>query len=135
MQKIKESVDMSKRAFEIDIESPVFNDLLRILNQAIQKSMVNIYEEKFQAGEITLKLTTEITDNFEDKQRVDEFGDVVNETYKYKTPVFDYKVTTKFLKKYTNEGKYAEKKELRFDGEKFVVEPLKLSDQISIEEI
>ena len=60
MIKIDEKVDLSRKALEIDIESPIFNSMLHDLNLEIKRVIEKVYNEEFENGEISLKLKLDI---------------------------------------------------------------------------
>lgn len=136
MFKISENVDLSKKVLDIDIESPVFSEMLNNLNEEIQRTIKKVYDKEFESGEISLKLTIEIPKAFKTFPKTNEFGEIVNETYSFRAPKFDHKITTTLKKQFKQEGSYAEEREVQFEGGKFVVAPVKLKDpQMSIEDI
>lgn len=136
MHKISENVDLSKKVLDIDVESPVFGEMLDNLNEEIQRTIKKVYDKEFESGEISLKLTIEIPKAFKTFAKADEFGEIVNETYSYRAPKFDHKITTTLKKQFKQEGTYAEEREVQFEDGKFVAIPVKLKDpQMSIDDI
>lgn len=125
MQKVDERIDLSKRVLEIDIDSPVFNCLLKDLNSEIQRCVKKVYEEEFEVGEITIKLSIEIPEAYKTIPRVDEFGEIINDTYRYRQPRFEHKVTSTLKKQYRQEGIYQEERDVKFEDGKFVAVPIK----------
>jgi hypothetical protein len=133
MKKVNENIDLSKRVLTIDIDSAVFSSLLGDLNGEIQRVIKKVFEGEFESGEISVKLNIEIPDAFKTYARTDDFGDLVNETYKYRRPSFEHKVTSTLKKKYEQKGEFGGEREVVFlDGE-FVARPLK-QEQMSIED-
>lgn len=131
MEKVSEKVDLSKKVLEIDIESPVFKCMLHDLNKEIKRVIEKVYDEEFEAGEITVKLALMIPNGYKEYPRVDEFGDASFETYKYRRPHFEHKVSTTLKKQYKQEGIYSEEKEVRFKDGHYVVVPI-IEPQMSI---
>lgn len=125
MQKVDERVDLSKKVLEIDVDSPVFDCLLKDLNSEIQRCVKKVYEEEFEAGEITIKLSIEIPEAYKTIPRVDEFGEVINDTYRCRQPRFEHKVTSTLKKQYKQEGIYQEERDVKFEDGKFVAVPIK----------
>lgn len=127
MIKIDEKIDLSKRVLDIDINSPIFAGMLDDLNKEIQRVIQNVYEGKFASGEISLKLDLKIVSGFEEMPRVDEYGEMITETYKYKKPDFEHKITSTLKQQYKQEGSYSERKEVVWDeiDKKFIVKPIK----------
>lgn len=126
MNKISERIDLSKKVLDIDIESPVFKCLLHDLDMEIQRVIKQVYDEKFEGGEITLKLGIELPIAYENIPVSDPVtGDMVNETYRYRKPVFEHKVTTTLKKQFKNEGIFDEKRDIQFQDGRFVAVPIK----------
>lgn len=125
MLKIDEKVDMSKKVLEIDIESPIFNSMLHDLNLEIKRVIEKVYDEEFEGGEISLKLKLNIKDEFKEYPRENEFGEVINETYKYRKPYFEHAVATTLKKQYKQEGLYSEEKEVKYIDGEYIVVPLR----------
>ncbi|MFR1907538.1 MAG: chromosome segregation protein SMC [Clostridium neonatale] len=119
--------DLSKRVLDIDINSPIFAGMLDDLNKEIQRVIQNVYEGKFASGEISLKLDLKIVSGFEEMPRVDEYGEMITETYEYKKPDFEHKITSTLKQQYKQEGSYSERKEVVWDeiDKKFIVKPIR----------
>lgn len=134
MIKVNEKVDYSRSVLDIDIQSPVFQEMLDNLNMEIQRTIKKVYDKDFQGGEITLKLNIEIPEAYKYFPKTDEFGEMTEETYKYRQPNFKHAVTTTLKKQFKQEGIYNAEKEvvLNTDG-KFVVVPLE-NPQMSIDD-
>ncbi len=131
MIKIDEKIDLSKKVLEIDIESPIFNTMLHDLNLEIKRVIEKVYDEEFETGEISLKLKLNIKDEYKEYPKVDHFGDVINETYKYRKPYFEHQVSTTLKKQYKQEGVYTEEKEVKFEDGQYIVAPI-MDPQISL---
>jgi hypothetical protein len=126
MQKVSENVDLSAKVLEIDIESEIFESMLRDLNLEILRCIKNVYDEKFEAGEISLKLNIELPTAYETFQKADkETGEILNETFKYRKPNFEHKITTTLKMQYKQDGGYTDRREVRFEDGKFVAVPVK----------
>ena len=127
MIKIDEKRDLSKMVLDIDINSPIFAGMLDDLNKEIQRVIQNVYEGKFASGEISLKLDLKIVSGFEEMPKVDEYGEMITETYKYKKPDFEHKITSTLKQQYKQEGSYSEKNEVVWDekDKKFIVKPIR----------
>ena len=124
MKKVEENVDLSKQVLEIDIESPVFNSMLHDTNQEIKRVMQKVYDEEFESGEITIKLNLTILDDYKEFPKTNEFGELVNELYRYKRPRFEHKVTTTLKKQFKQDGLYTEEKEIQFVDGEYVAVPI-----------
>lgn len=137
MRKVSENIDLSKKVLEIDIKSPVFNSMLQDLNNEIIRVIDKIYHGEFEIGEIGLKLSLSIIDDYKEIP-IEKFGEVVKETYAYKKPYFEHKITSTLKKQYKQEGVYTEEKEITFEDGQYVVKPivepqLNIFDEISKE--
>lgn len=133
MIKINERMDLSKATLEIDIESQVFKPMLSAFNKEIQRVIKEVYEKRFESGEITLKLNIEIPDQVKEIPTVNEVGELINELYKYKAPNFEHKISTTLKKQYKHEGSYKDRKEVVEEAGHFIVKPLKEA-QINVDE-
>ncbi|BFN03885.1 hypothetical protein [Clostridium tetani] len=133
-KKIYEEVDISKKVLKIDIESPVFNAMLNDTNKEIQRCIKKVYDEEFESGEITIKLNISIPETFKTIPKVDEFGELINETYKYRRPVFKHNITSTLKKQFKQEGIYTEEKDVKYEDGEFIVVPIK-DPQMSIDDI
>ena len=122
---VDQKVDFAKKVMEISIDSEIFTSMLEDLNSEIQRCIHHVYDEKFEAGEITLKLTIEIPEAYENFPAVDENGEASIETFKYRKPVFEHKVTTTLKKQYKRDGGYSDKRDIQFKDGKFVAIPIK----------
>lgn len=122
MELVSKKVDLSKKVLEVDINSPIFNTMLHDLNKEIKRVIDKVYDQEFEAGEVTLKLGIAIPESFKVFPRESPSGDVINETYSYRRPYFEHKVTSTLKKQYNQKGVYTEEKEIKFeDGQYFVV--------------
>ena len=134
MYKIDEKLDLSKKVLDIDINSEVFSGMLQDVNAEILSCITDVFDEKFEAGEITLKLNICLPDEYEGFPTVDEYGEEIIKTFKYRKPVFEHKVTTTLKKQYKRDGGYSDKRDVQFKDGKFVAVPIKEA-QMSIEDI
>lgn len=134
MHKISEKLDLSRKVLDIDIESPVFNCMLHDLNMEIERVIKQVYDEKFEGGDITLKLSIEIPNAYETVPKIGEDGEMINESYRYRKPIFEHKVTTTLKKQYKNEGIFDEKRDIQFQDGKFVAVPIK-RNQMHIDDL
>lgn len=132
MFKVDEKVDWSEKVLDISIDSPIFNEMRDNLNVEIERCIRKVYDKEFVAGEISLKLTIEIPAALKEFPKVNEFGEIVQELYKYRKPNFKHQVTTTLKKQFKQEGTYSEEREVQVDEEgNFIAVPLK-SPQISM---
>lgn len=134
MIKVNENLNLSKQVLEIDIDSPVFDCLLNDLNEEIQRCIRKVYDEEFEAGEISVKLTLEIPDDYKLIPRANEFGEMVNDTFKYRKPRFEHKITTTLKKRFKQEGVFTAEREVVFQDGKFIAIPLR-DPQVSIDDL
>jgi hypothetical protein len=132
MQKISENLDLSKKVLEIDIKSEIFNCMMQDINEEIQRCVRDVFDEKFESGEISLKLSIKIPNAFEIIPRTDELtGELVNDTYRYRRPDFEHNITTTLKKQYKQEGSYTDRRDVQFEDGKFIAVPIKQA-QISM---
>lgn len=124
MRKINEELDLSRETLEIDIDSPVFEGMLKDLNKEIQRAILKVYDREFEVGEISLKLSLEIPEGFETIPKANKYGEVINETYKYRKPIFKHNLTTTFKKTFKNDGGYTDKRDVQLIDGKFVAVPI-----------
>ena len=124
MIKIDEKVDLSNKILEIDIESPIFNTMLHDLNLEIKRVIDKVFDEEFEIGEISLKLKLSIVDEYKEYPKENEFGELINQTYKYRKPYFEHQVSTTLKKQYKQEGVYTEEKEVKFEDGQYYVVPI-----------
>jgi hypothetical protein len=52
MIKISEKIDLSRKVLDIEVDSPVFEEMLVGLNQEIKRVVKSIYDGEFASGEI-----------------------------------------------------------------------------------
>jgi hypothetical protein len=125
MYKIDEKIDFTKKVFAISIESEIFKGMLKDIDCEIQRCINHVYDEKFEAGEITLKLSIELPEAYENFPAIDENGEATVQTFKYRKPVFEHKVTTTLKKQYKRDGGYSDKRDIQFKDGRFVAIPIK----------
>jgi len=126
MVKVSENVDLSKKVLDIDIESAIFNGMLFDLNSEILRCIQRVFNEEFEGGEIALKLNIELPTAYESFKRTDETtGEVLEDTFKYRKPFFEHKITTTLKKQFKKDGQYTDRREVQYDGEKFIAVPVK----------
>lgn len=129
-----ENMDFSKRVLEISIESEVFSGMLRDINLEIQRCIHQVYEEKFESGEINLKLTIELPEAHENYPVIDEGGEASILEFKYRKPVFGHKVTTTLKKQYKRDGGYCDKRDIQLKDGRFIAIPIE-DPQVAIDEL
>lgn len=135
MKKISEKVDLSKKVLDINIDSLVFKEMIDNLDLEIQRVIKKVYDKDFQSGEVTLKLSIEIPDAFKYFPKTNEFGELIQETYKYRKPNFKHSVTAVLKKQFKQEGVYSEEKEVTLDNDgNYVVVPI-VNPQMSIDDM
>ena len=132
MNKISEKLDLSRKVLDIDIESPIFDEMKGALDKQIQKVIQLVYDGDFQSGEISLKLNIELPTHYKTIPEVDsETGEMVEREYKYKRPVFEHKLTTTLKKQFKDEGSYTDERDVQFKDGHFIAVPFK-KNQISL---
>lgn len=120
-----EKMDYTKKILEISIESEIFSSMLKDLNSEVQRCIQHVYDEKFESGEITLKLTIELPESHENYPAIDEYGEGIVLTIKYRKPVFEHKVTTTLKQQYKRDGGYIAKRDIQFRDGKFIAIPIR----------
>jgi len=133
MIKVNENVDLSKRVLTIDIDSPVFSSMLSDLNGEIQRVIEKVFKGEFESGEISVKLNIEIPESYKSFARTNEDDELVSDTYKYKRPDFQHKVTSTLKKKYEQKGEFTGEREVVFIDGEYVARPLE-QDQMTLED-
>lgn len=125
MKDISENIDLSKKALDIDIDSSVFEEMKSTLDCEIKRVLHKVYNNEFEAGEITLKLSITIPETYKFYPCEHPVThEMIEQKYMYRKPIFEYKTSTALKKQYKAEGKFEEERELKeIDGE-FVAVPL-----------
>ncbi|WP_346870270.1 hypothetical protein [Clostridium sp. UBA5119] len=132
MNKISEKLDLSRKILDIDVESPIFDEMRGVLDKQIQKVIQLVYDGNFQSGEISLKLNLELPTHYKTIPEVDsETGEMVEREYKYKRPVFEHKLTTTLKKQFKDEGSYSNERDVQLIDGYFIAVPFK-KNQISL---
>lgn len=132
MNKISEKLDLSRKVLEIDIESPIFDEMRGALDKQIQKVIQLVYDGNFQSGEVSLKLNIELPTHYKTMPEVDsETGEMIEREYKYKRPVFEHKLTTTLKKQFKDEGSYSDERDVQLIDGHFIAVPFK-KNQISL---
>ncbi len=136
MVKISEMLDLSKKVLDIEVDSPVFENMLIGLNDEIKRVVKSIYNGDFASGEISLKLDLRLTDAVEEFAKDGGFGEMITEYYRYKRPQFKHTITSTLKKQYKQDGCYEENREIVWDefNEKYVAKPL-VNPQIEFKEL
>ena len=132
MNKISEKLDLSRMVLDIDIESPIFDEMRGALDKQIQKVIQLVYDGNFQSGEVSLKLNIELPTHYKTMPEVDsETGEMIEREYKYKRPVFEHKLTTTLKKQFKDEGAYSDGRDVQLIDGHFIAVPFK-KNQISL---
>lgn len=132
MNKISEKLDLSRKILDIDVESPIFDEMRGALDKQIQKVIQLVYDGNFQSGEISLKLNLELPTHYKTIPEVDsETGEMVEREYKYKRPVFEHKLTTTLKKQFKDERSYSNERDVQLIDGHFIAVPFK-KNQISL---
>ncbi|APQ72855.1 hypothetical protein RSJ22_12235 [Clostridium botulinum] len=125
MQEIKEIKDLSKQVLAVDIESPIFKNMMDTLNGKIIEVIKNVYNEEFESGDIALKMTLSVPKTIKEIPAQNEFGDPIVKTIKYKALQFKHNITSTLKKVDKDEDYYYGDKELKKDEEgNFIEEPI-----------
>lgn len=124
MIKVSENIDLSKKVLEIDIQSPIFEGMLKDLNKEIVRVIDKVYKSEFEEGEVNLKLSLTIDEAYKRFPKENDYGETVYETYEYKKPNFEHNVTTTLKKQYKQKGSYTEEKEVVYEDGQYMVKPI-----------
>jgi hypothetical protein len=110
---------------EIDINSPIFKSLLSDLNKEIKRVIEKIYDEEFEAGEISLKLALSLPEDCKEYPKVNELGFKESEFYYYRKPYFKHSVSTSLKKQYKQQGEYIADREVQLVDGQYILVPVK----------
>lgn len=120
---------------KINIDSPVFKQMLTDLDKEIKRVIEKIYDEEFESGEISLKLKLTQIEDHKEYPKQDELGFEESEIYWYKKPYFKHSVSTSLKKQYKQEGEFVPEAEIKLIDEDYVLVPvqayLKIKKRIS----
>lgn len=126
MEKVNEKVDLSRKILEIDLESAIFNAMKQDLNEELLRVVKKVFDEEFESGEISLKLSIEIPNAYGTFTKTDEdTGELLTETFKYRKPLFEHKITTTLKKQYKQDGTYTEARDVRYEDGRYIAVPVK----------
>lgn len=125
---------LNEEVQEVNILNEMFKPMLESADAALKKVMNEVYGENFQGGEITIKLKIEIPEDYQEIPTVNDDGEIIPIKYRYKTPVFDYKVNTTLNKKYKADGSYRTNKELIEEDGVFKLRPLE-EHQVKMDDV
>ena len=95
---------------EININSPIFEDLLQNLNIAILKCVKEIHDGKFESGDISAKISIEFARDFVENET--KGSDNTNRGREYLRPDINHKVTLTLKEKIKADGGYSANKAL-----------------------
>lgn len=116
--------ELNERPQEVTIYAEMFKPMLDNADAALKRVLNEVYGENFQGGEITIKLKVEIPEDYKNIPTVNDDGEIVPIRYVYKTPAFDYKVSTTLNKKYKTDGSYKSDKELFEEDGVFLIKEI-----------
>lgn len=115
MRKVSEREDLSRKVLEVDIDSPVFQSMLDKLNEQMIEVIKKVYNEEFESGDISLKLTLSVPLLTKRFPVENEIGEPIVKTYEYKALQFKHNITTTLKKVDKEDGSYYGEKELQKD--------------------
>lgn len=106
--------------------------MLDDMDKQIIKVVKKVYDEEFESGDISLKITVKVPKRIKEFPSENEDGEPTTQLYEYKALDFDHNITTTLKKVDKTTGHYYGNKELKIDDEgNFVEKPIK-DPQISI---
>lgn len=84
---------------EIHFDSLVFEDTRRLLGLALEKVLTKVYDGEFESGDITLKISLSIFDDYTNLPGEDPLtGDTIETPYEYRRPSIESIITTTMKK-------------------------------------
>ncbi|MCQ2014674.1 chromosome segregation protein SMC [Clostridium butyricum] len=125
MGNIYNQSDERLEMFKLNIYSPIFEKMLKQLDVELQHVLKNVYEEKFEGGDIKLSISVEINKAENEVPKVDpKTGELVNEIIRYKRPKFEYKTNSTLKKRHEVKGEYEERKQIVYKDDEFIISGL-----------
>lgn len=114
---------------DINFNSQIFEELREQINTAIQLCLHKTEVGNFDSGDISIKINVKLLDHVENFKN--EYGEEY--PYEYKTPVFEYAVTTNLKEAHKLSGMFIENDSelVREDDGHFSLKPIEKA-QISI---
>ena len=110
------------KKFELDLRSPAFEKYNKDVDAAIKHLLNEVYAGKFAGGDINVKISIDLMDDFEEFPLKVGSVETGTSTYAYKRPEIDHKITITLKKRAEMKGSYKEKgMELLKDGEQFIL--------------
>ncbi|URZ06456.1 hypothetical protein [Clostridium felsineum] len=133
MVQIGEKEDLSRAVLNVDLNSPIFKTMIRKLNDQIKKVLIKVYNEEFESGDISLKLTLTVPTQYKDFPVESNIpGEPPTmKTYEYKALQFKSNITTTLKKTNKIDNEYRSEKELKNNDGEFVEVPIE-DPQISL---
>lgn len=109
----------------LNIYGPIFKDMLEQLDKELQRVLINVYEGKFESGDVKLSLKVEINEAILEIPTTDnDTGEIVTKPKCYRKPKFEYKTNSTLNKKHEIKGEYDERREIVFEDERFIARSL-----------
>lgn len=131
MEQISENVDLSRQTLNVDINSPIFRNMLDILDMHIKRVIKKSYDGEFAGGDINLKLSLGVVRKYK-LYPAEKDGQPVTKEYAYKALDFKNAITTTLKKVDKDEIAYNGNKEIKEDDDgEFIEVPIK-DPQISM---
>ncbi|MEY8416698.1 hypothetical protein AAK964_10385 [Tissierella praeacuta] len=110
---------------KIDINSPIFNEMLTNLDKEIKRVIEKIYDEEFGSGEISLKLALSLPEDHKEYPKKDDLGFNESQVYYYRKPYFKHSISTSLKKQYKKQGEYIEDREVQLVDGQYLLIPVK----------
>ncbi|WP_321833455.1 chromosome segregation protein SMC [Clostridium butyricum] len=125
MGNLYNQMDKHLEELPLNIYSPVFTEMMECLDKELQNVLKNVYEGKFESGDVKLSLNVEIINAITDVPTTDkETGEIITKEVAYKKPKFEYKVNSTLKKKHETKGEYEEKREIVLEDDGFIARTL-----------
>lgn len=98
---------------EVNLKNPLFSEALNLLDKEIIKIAEKIYDDEFKYGEVTLKLTLGIVEDFKEYPAKDDLGFKENTVVHFNRPVVEHNISTVFKKQYKEKGSVSMDSEIK----------------------
>jgi len=122
---------------EISMTSPIFEDFIKNLNNAVNECLHELNAENFSGGDITAKISIELEDAVEVYPESGKGKEATQGRHHYKKPNIEHKVALTLKKKSENKGGYSQQRqELVFDekNNRFILVEVKTA-QVTLSEM
>lgn len=110
---------------EINIDSPLFNEAINLLDSEIKRIIEKLYDEEFKEGEVTLKLKISLQEDYKEFPVIDDLGYEDSKIVYFNRPSIDHNVSTTLKKQYREKGSISLDSEIKKnDKGEFILSPV-----------